>query len=192
MSIPALTPALVMASPSPMNRWSSYTATRIEILERLTTVNAGQGAVRLHTSSTRSSAPAQSWLEDEFPAWVTTHQELGRLDGVGERERAGDGHDESAPPASRTSSPRTESRYAWLAGMAPAIALNPSFFARSAAAMVTMRFRSATRASDTPTASSVPTQSNAATTPCGTKARTRSSSPSPYATGVPPNRRTVS
>ena len=39
--------------------------------------------------------------------------------------------------------------------------------ARSAAAIVTMRPRSATRASDTSTASSVPTQSSAATTPPG-------------------------
>src|ERR1700733_8455273 len=66
----------------------------------------------------------------------------------------------------------------------------PSALARGAAAMVTPRFRSATSASDTSPASSLPTVSSAAAMPSGAASRTRSSRPGPYSTGVPPKPRT--
>ncbi len=54
---------------------------------------------------------------------------------------------------------------------------------------VAMRSRSATRSSEVSIASSVPAASTATVTPCGAAARTRSMSPSPYATGVAPSSR---
>ena len=82
--------------------------------------------------------------------------------------------------ASPTRCVRTESRYAALSGIAPAILRMPSSAAfASEAAMVRIRPRSATSDSDTSIASSVPMQSSATVTPSGAATRTRSSSPSP-------------
>ena len=99
----------------------------------------------------------------------------------------------SPPAASATRSARTRSRNAALCGHRAAdhaepVGLRPAGGGDGDDARRGPR----TSARETSTASSVPTVSSAAATPPGAAARTRSASPGPYATGVPPKRRTTS
>ncbi|OUD86621.1 hypothetical protein BC477_01410 [Clavibacter michiganensis subsp. michiganensis] len=67
----------------------------------------------------------------------------------------------------------------------------PASARRSDPVIDAIRPRSATSATDTSSASSVPTVSTSASIPCGAAARIRSADPSPCATGIAPRSRST-